>query len=175
MNSWIFWAVIGALMAVGGAAALVNPFPATLAAEQVAAWIFVFSGVLQGVALFRAMSAMDRIWQGVLALACLWLGVSLLTNPLAGIVALTAVVAFGFAVSGVAKLLLATRVRGTPLFLPFLVSGLVSVAFAALVLFNLPQMAGIVLGVMLGMELLLSGVTMIAFAVHARNAPTTPL
>lgn len=174
MNSWIFWAAIGALMAVGGVAAIANPFPVTLAAEQIAAWIFLLSGILQGVAVFRAMSWSERLWQTVLAIACLWLGVSLLTNPLAGILALTVVVALGFAVSGVAKLLLATGVRGTPFFWPFIVSGMASVVFAGLVFFNLSQMAGIVLGVMLGVELLLSGMTMVAFAVRSRNAPSMP-
>lgn len=122
--------------------------------------------------MFRRLSGPERLWQAFLAIACLWLGVSLLTNPLAGILALTVVVAIGFGVSGIAKIVLAMGTRGTPLFWPFVVSGVVSVGFAGLVLFNLPQMAGIVLGVMLGLELLLSGVTMLVFAVRSRNAPS---
>lgn len=171
MNGWVVWVVIGGLMAMGGIAAIANPLPATLAAEQIAAWIFLISGIFQVLALFRNLSWSERLWQALLALACMWLGVSLLTNPLAGILALTLVVAIGFAFSGAAKLVLASGMRGTPLFWPFVLSGVFSLVFAGLVLFNLPEMAGIVLGLMLGLELLVSGVTMIALAIRLRADP----
>jgi uncharacterized membrane protein HdeD (DUF308 family) len=169
MKSWILWIVTGALMILGGGIALLNPLAATLTAEQIAAWVFLFAGLLQLFALFRGQGWSDRLWALILALACLWLGASLLANPLAGMIALTLVVASGLMVSGVAKLLLAMHTRKTPLFWPILVSGGASLVLAAMVFLNLPQSAAVLLGVMLAAELILSGATIVAFALRMRT------
>ncbi len=164
MQSWIVWMVAGCVMIAGGVLALLNPLAATLTAEQIAAWIFVLAGILQAVAAFQAERRGARVWAILLAVAFLALGLSLLTNPLAGIVALTIVVASAFLVSGIAKVAVAFSLRGSRLFWPLLGSGAISLVLAFMVFFNLPQSATVLLGVLLAVELLASGATIASYA-----------
>jgi uncharacterized membrane protein HdeD (DUF308 family) len=169
MTNWIFWLIIGLIVLVGGIAALMNPFAATFTAEQIAAWVFIFGGVLQLVAIFQVEGWGRRIWAILLGIAFLWLGISLLTNPLAGIVSLTIVAAIMFLVSGVAKLFLAFSARGSGYFWAILLSGAISVVLALMIFSNFPESAAVVLGVLLAVELITTGATLVAFAFFLRN------
>jgi uncharacterized membrane protein HdeD (DUF308 family) len=170
MNGWLLWFLVGLVMMLGGLLALLNPLAATLTAEQIAAWIFLLSGLLQLVGVFRVQEWTARIWGLLLSVACLWLGISLLFNPLAGVFALTFVVALGFLASGLAKLILGFRIRTTAYFWPTMISGVMSLVLALMVFLNFPQSAAVLLGVLLSIELLISGATMAAFALTLRKA-----
>lgn len=170
MKTWWFWVLIGITFIFGGLLALFNPFVATVTAEQIAAWLFVFGGIAQLVAAVRMGGWGSRILNAILALAYLWLGISLLANPLAGILTLTLIVSIIFMINGTAKLLLAFTMRKTTYFWPFLISGAVSVLLAVMVLSNLPQTASVLLGVLLAVELLSSGVMIIAFALFLKDS-----
>ena len=169
MSGWIWWLVIGVVLLAGGIVVLFNPFAATITAQQLTAWIFLFGGIAQLVAAFRVTGWGARFWTLILAAAFTWLGISLLNHPLAGIVALTIVAAIMFLATGLAKVIFAFSCRGTGYFWPVLLSGLVSVALAVMVFLNFPQSAAVLLGVLLAIELISSGVTLISFALFARG------
>ena len=157
-------------MVIFGVIALFNPFAATLTVEQFLAWVFLIGGIFQFVAIFRGENWRQKLWSLVLAVVNVWLGVSLLGNPLAGIIALTYVVAIMFAVSGVSKIILSFGLRGTGYFWAVLVSGVISLALAIMVMSNFPQSAVTLLGVLLAVELLSSGVTMIVMGLSPKPA-----
>lgn len=169
MGSWLIWLVIGLVFILGGIVSLLNPFAATVTAEQIAAWLFVFGGIAQVVAAFRAEGWGARILNIILALAYLWLGISLLANPLAGILTLTVLAAIMFLVNGILKVLLAFTLRGTGVFWPVLISGAISVILAVMVFTNFPQSAAILLGTLLAVELLSSGVMIVFYAFALRD------
>lgn len=169
MSAWWSWVLIGVVFILGGLLALFNPFAATLTAEQIAAWLFLLGGLLQLVAAVRSGGWLARVLNVILALAALWLGVSLLANPLAGVLTLTLVVAILFLVNGAAKLLLALTMRGTVFFWPTVLSGAISVLLALMVFANFPQSAAVLLGVLLAVELVSSGVMIVAFALFVRH------
>lgn len=169
MTNWILWLIIGLIVLVGGIAALLNPFPATVAALTIAAWVFIIGGILQLLAVFQIEGWGHRIWAILLGIAFLWLGISLLSNPLAGILSLTIVAAIMFLVSGVAKLFLAFSARGSGYFWAILLSGAISVVLALMIFSNFPQSAAVVLGVLLAVELVTTGATLVAFAFFLRN------
>ena len=171
MRAWLMPLIVGILMVVGGIVALFNPFAASLTVEQIAGWFFLFAGLLQVVSLFQADGWGQRLWALILALALLWLGISLLFNPLAGVVTLTVMVAIMFLAIGIAKLWFSLALRGTAYFWPVLLSGALSVILAIMVFTNLPQSAAVLLGVMLAIELISSGATLIAYALYVRTAP----
>lgn len=161
---------LGGLMVIFGVIALFNPFAATLTVEQFLAWVFLIGGIFQFVAIFRGENWRQKLWSLVLAVVNVWLGVSLLGNPLAGIIALTYIVAIMFAVSGVSKIILSFGLRGTGYFWAVLVSGVISLALAIMVMSNFPQSAVTLLGVLLAVELLSSGVTMIVMGLSPKPA-----
>ena len=161
---------LGGLMVIFGVIALFNPFAATLTVEQFLAWVFLIGGIFQFVAIFRGENWRQKLWSLVLAVVNVWLDFSLLGNPLAGIIALTYVVAIMFAVSGVSKIILSFGLRGTGYFWAVLVSGVISLALAIMVMSNFPQSAVTLLGVLLAVELLSSGVTMIVMGLSPKPA-----
>ena len=164
MASRIVLLVSGIAFLVGGVLALLNPFAATLAAEQLAGWVFLLGGIVQLVPVFRKGTWSSRLWAGLLAVASIWLGLSLLGNPLAGVLTLTFIAAAMFLASGVAKIGVSFRFRGTPYFWPVLITGAVSVALAIFVFFNFAEAATTLLGLMLALELIASGVTLVIMA-----------
>ena len=153
-----------------GVVALLNPFGTTLLVEQLTGWMFIFGGIAQIVMVFGNPSLRGKIWAGLFGLALLFLGTSLLGHPLAGIIALTAMIAIMFAVSGVAKILFANASRGEPFFWPMLISGALSVVLAAWVLLDFPAAAAQLIGIMLAVELLSTGVFMMASGLAQRSA-----
>lgn len=169
MNSWIFWLIVGIIGVVGGVLALLNPFVATFTAVQIAAWFFLLAAGVQLFAIFQEGSWGRRLWAVLLAAAFLWLGITLLIHPLAGIMSLTLAVAIMFLINGVAKIFFSFATRGTGPFWLIMVSGIISVALAIMVFTNFPQSATILLGILLAVELLSTGVAMIAFAFYLRG------
>ncbi len=170
MKNWIWWMIGGVILIVGGVVALANPFAATFAAEQIAGWIFLLAGIVWLVSTFQAEGMGSKIWSFLAGAALTWLGISLLANPLAGIVSLTVMVALIFLATGVLKVLISFAARGTPFFWVLMISGLVSVLLAILVFANFPESAAVLLGLLLAIELLSDGVSMVALALMRKAA-----
>ena len=171
MTGWILWLLIGAITLLGGIFALLNPFAATLAATTLAAWIFLITGVLQIVGVFQTEGWGARLWGLILALAFLWLGITILANPLKGVISLTLVAGLMFIATGIAKILFAFRIRGSGYFIWALLSGAVSLILGIMVFTNFPQSAAVLLGLLLAVELVATGITLISFALLLRNNP----
>lgn len=169
MTNPIIMIVAGVLAMLGGVLALLNPLAATVTAEQVAGWMFVLSGVVQAVGAYRARRLRERLWALVLAVVSVLLGIALLANPLAGIIALTLVVGTMFLVIGVVKIVASFGMRGTPVFWILLASGALSVVLALMIFGNFPQAAATILGILLAVELISTGAALIVFGSAARR------
>lgn len=167
-NRW-FWIFFGILSLVGGILALANPFAATLAAETLVGYLFVVAGIGWVISSMRETTWSARIWSVLTGLAHIWLGISLLVHPLAGVLTLTVLVAVMLAVQGGFKFAMALSMRAAPGFWFLLLSAALSVILAVMILFNLLQSAASVLGILLGIELISNGLAMF---VLARSANT---
>jgi uncharacterized membrane protein HdeD (DUF308 family) len=171
MTGWVLWLLIGAITLLGGIFALLNPFAATLAATTLAAWVFIFTGVLQIVGIFQTDGWGARLWGLILALAFLWLGITILGDPLRGVISLTLVAGLMFVATGIAKLIFAFRIRGSGYFVWALLSGAVSLILGIMVFTNFPQSAAVLLGILLAVELIATGITLVTFALLLRQSP----
>ena len=166
-----YWLIIlGVLLILGGVLTLIHPFPASLTIEIFAGWAFLVLGILQIVAAFRHRGDGSALWLGLIGALMALIGVELLRDPLAGLVALTAVVAIAFIVSGLIKLALWNGLRGTPFGWGILLSGAVSILLGIMVLTNIPMSAAVLLGTLLGIEMISSGVTTLLLASALRQA-----
>ncbi|HUG60774.1 MAG TPA: DUF308 domain-containing protein [Methylomirabilota bacterium] len=170
MNSWLWWLVGGAVSVLGGVLALSNPLGATMAAERIAGWFFILAGALQIFSAFREKAVTSTVWAALVGAAVLFVGVALLANPLEGVISLTLLVAILLAVTGVAKILMALRMRGSVHFWVVLGSGLLSIVLAVMIFTNFPQSAAVILGLFLAVELLSNGAAMIALGLLRREA-----
>ncbi len=163
---WIILALFGIL---GGILALMNPFAASLAATTIAGWLFIVFGALVLFAGFKIPVLWAKIWTILLGAFGLYLGVAILAHPLKGLVTLTMVVGIMFLAGGFMKLFIAYAMKQTRVFWPMLFSGAVSVILALMIFSNFPQSADVVLGILLGVQLLSDGVWALAMALSQNN------
>ena len=170
MPIWIAMMVAGLIALIGGVLALANPLVATITALTLTAWVFIATGALQFVVVFGASGWNGRLWSGLIGAVFVVMGFSLLFDPLAGVLTLTLLVAILFGASGITKIILAFGTRDTPFFWPVILSGAVSILLAAMIISNFPASAATVLGILLAVELVSSGVAAIALALRLRGS-----
>lgn len=168
MGSWILWLIIGILSLVGGVVALGQPYEATLVATGLAAWIFLFVGVLQIIGGFGAEGIGAKILNILLGVLAVYIAIVIFNNPLEGVLTLTLAVAIGFFVGGIFKVIFSFQTEGGTRWV-LILSGVVSVILAGLIWSNFPQSAAVILGLLLAVELLSNGIALIAMALALRK------
>jgi uncharacterized membrane protein HdeD (DUF308 family) len=168
-KSWVWMAIFAAISLVGGIIALLNPFAATLAATLMAGWAFAFLGALQVVQSFQNKNWGGFIWALLFGLLTLAVGVSLIFNPLAGMVSLTMLVAVLFLVTGIVKVMLSFSLREISGWGWVLFSGIISVVLGVMIFADIFSAATQVLGILLGIELISNGVLFLFTALGLRN------
>ncbi|MBK4216229.1 DUF308 domain-containing protein [Paracoccus caeni] len=173
MSSRILWTAVGVLSILAGILAFANPLAATLTVEQLAGWAFLIIGILELVTVFQERDWAGRIWAILLGAAFILLGIVLLARPLEGIVALTLTVASLFLAAGILRVVLAFSLKGTNAFWLILVSGFLAILLGLIILANFPASVASALGILLAIELISNGVSMLALSWTRPQSPAT--
>jgi uncharacterized membrane protein HdeD (DUF308 family) len=155
---------LGVLLIVSGASAIAFPLLGALAVEVWAAIAFAVAGAAQTVHAFAA-----RSWGGFLlgllvGLLYLATGVVLWLNPIGGVIALTLFLAAVLVVDGLFRSILAFQVRPRAGWGWLLAGGVVGVILGVMIWQHLPSSAAWVLGLLLGINLVISGATFLMLA-----------
>jgi uncharacterized membrane protein HdeD (DUF308 family) len=161
---------LGILLIVAGAAAIAFPVLGTLAVEVWTAIAFAIAGVAQTVHAFAARSWGGFLLGLLIGLLYLAAGVVLWLNPIRGVVALTVFLAAVLVVDGIFRAALAFRVRPRSGWVWVLVGGILSVVLGLMIWQQLPSSAFWVLGLLLGINLVFSGLTFLML-LGASRAP----
>jgi len=153
----LFW--VGIAMVVLGIVAVVFPMMSTLVAELMVGWMLLFSG---GITLWGAFSIhgtgpfFGAFLLGLLSVAA---GVFLLFHPLAGVMALTLLVAFILSLQGAVEVSFAFSMRPVDGWVGVLLSGLASIVLAIVIAAGWPAISVVALGIILGMNFLTTGLS----------------
>lgn len=156
--SWGWMAALAVISIVGGVLALVYPLLSTLAVTLMAGWAFIFLGVVQIVHSFSVKEWGGFLWALGLGVLTLLLGISVVFNPLAGMISLTILVAAFFLAMGVVKVMYALKLRPVSGWGWVIFSGIVSIALGVMIMLGLPATSLATLGILLGIELISNGV-----------------
>jgi uncharacterized membrane protein HdeD (DUF308 family) len=154
------WDIVwGILLMVAGVVILAHAVAATAVSVFFLGWLAVTGGVVGLVAgLFRI--GKGGFWPAIISGALLLvLGIAILRNPAASAATLTLLAGTLFLMGGVIRLVAAFQVdqnRGIMVF-----SGLVSLVLGLLVVLNLFEASFVLLGVLLGVQALTDGLTML--------------
>jgi uncharacterized membrane protein HdeD (DUF308 family) len=167
-RNWGWLLALGILMIILGAFAIAAPYGATLAVQFALGWILVIGGIAEAIHAFMA-----RGWGGFLlellsAILYLVVGVLLLTNPVGGALALTIVLAVFLIVEGIFKIMMAMRVRDHRGWGWLLASGVLSVILGVLIWAEWPASGLWVIGLLVGIQLLFTGWSLVMLALAAR-------
>lgn len=162
MKNWYSWLIIGIISILFGLIAILNPFAASIAVEQLISWIFIVVGAIQ---IYSAWKTQRFSWVMLSGAIGLLVGLMMLTNPLAALVSLTTMISILLLLIGVAKLLASWKLRATPYFGFVMFSGLLSVLISIVIFANLPGAAATLLGLLLAIELISNGISLLAYSV----------
>jgi uncharacterized membrane protein HdeD (DUF308 family) len=149
--------VQGLGLAAAGLLALLSPAFAATGLLQLMGWLLILSGIVQAASLI-GVTKVPYFWLDLVAsVMAVLVGWLLVTRPEAGLTAITFLMLAFFLVSGLQRVIFALMVRPMPDWGWLLASGLVAIACAVVLLRNLPEAAGWLLGTLLGVQLIATG------------------
>lgn len=160
MNNWLLSLILGILAIIFGIVALSYPFATSAGVLLFTGWSFIVFGIVAIIAAFTGNESNGRIWSVVLGILMIITGFVLLRNPLAGILAISMVVAIVMLVTGIAKFIGGWKINNTSLKWLTIISGVASIILAFLV-FSYPVAS---LGILVAVELIVDGVALTALA-----------
>ncbi len=160
---------MGIVLSIIGVILLASPMAAGEIVIMGVAAVLVITGVAQVIQSFRSPGSADRIVSAILGVVVAGLGVMVWSNPEIGSGFLLVLLMIFFAVNGLWKLTTAWRFRGASGWIWLMLSGLVSLVFVWLMWSQWPVAGAWVIGVFIGIDLLLTGLSMIVLAVTARR------
>ncbi|MHA3916563.1 HdeD family acid-resistance protein [Halovulum sp. GXIMD14793] len=159
---------IGLLCFAGGIFALTYPFAAAISTELFLGWAFFLIGTFGLVAVVTLPS--DRLPASIMAACMLLIGIFMVANPIAGLTALTVLIAFMFLVTGITRLVFARVMIDTRGYWLLLLSGAVSILLGFMLFADFPRPAENILGVLLGVELILTAVPLVSLGWKLRQS-----
>jgi len=171
-DHWVLFLIQGVVMAILGLFAVTAPVIATLAVDIYAGWLFLISGIVGIITLFtRQQNISGFLWTLVAAALALAVGVLLIWRPAAGVLSLTLLLIGFFIAEGVVQILAAFKYRSAVgnAWTWMLFSGIVDLVLAAIILMGWPGTATWTLGLLVGINLFMSGLALVMTSLACRS------
>ena len=168
---WKLFLIEGIVLVLLGVGAILIPVLASLAVAIFLGWLFLIGGAVGAATTLMHRNAPGFWWALVSAIVTLIAGFVLVAWPLGGVISLTMVLAAYLVADGVASMLFAYEHRGQLqgrwgwLFF----NGVVDLFMAGIIVWLLPGAAFWVLGLILGIDFVFGGTSLIAMALAARH------
>lgn len=164
------WTIaFGVLLIITGLFALMAPLIAGVAITVLLGWLLIIGGIAHLVVSWHLRHAGGFIWELLIGLAYIVMGIFLLAHPLAGLVALTAFIGSYLLIKGIFELIMWFRLRRARGSGWVLFDAIVSILLAGLIWMHLPNSAVWVIGTLVGFGILFSGISRLVLGLHARK------
>src|SRR3984957_8711702 len=168
---WKAFLFEGILLVILGLAAMIVPPLASLAVTIFLGWMFLISGVAGLMLTFWARRMPGFWWSLISAVLAVVAGIILLAQPVQGALTLPIVVGAYFLAEGVTTIMYALEHRRelSERWSWLLVAGIMDILIAAVIIAGLPGSALWAVGLLVGINLLFGGATLIGMALAARK------
>lgn len=166
-NGWRTLAIAGGLITLLGLFAMLLPFAVGVAITYIVGALLVAGGLVHAGAV-TAGGLRDSLWQLTLAAVTVGAGIILLVNPSLGLLSLTILVIAYLFVDGIAELGMSLRMSGEPGRGWIAASGALSFVLAGLLWAGFPSDAVWAIGMLVGISLFMTGLSMVAVAYGGR-------
>ncbi len=158
---------LGVAFLVLGALAIMLPFVASLVTTVFIGMLMLVAGIAQGVHAIQNRRWGGSTWALVGALFYLVAGALVVMFPFAGKLALTLTLAGFLLAEGGLKVIRAVQHRGLPRWGWFVFDGLVTIALGLLIAAKWPSTAVWAIGLLVGVDLLIGGSSMLLIGIGA--------
>ena len=164
------WSIaVSVLMIIAGLLAIALPFAAGIAANLLIGWLLIFGGVAHLVFGWHTRSRGGIVWNILLGILYLWVGIYLLMNPQRGLVTLTLALAIYLVAEGIMEGILYFNLRALPGAGWFLFDAVVTFILGLLVWRTWPSNVDWVIGTLIGISILMTGITRLMISMAARH------
>jgi uncharacterized membrane protein HdeD (DUF308 family) len=171
-DHWRLFLIEGiALIVLGFLAVVVAPF-ASLAVTIFIGWLFLIGGVVSFVVTLFGHRMPGFLWSFLSAAIAILAGGVLIWWPLRGVMSLTLVLSAFFILDGVMSIMYAIehRCNFSKTWGWIMASGIVDLLLAGLIISGLPGSATWAIGLIVGINFMFGGSSLVAVALHARTA-----
>jgi uncharacterized membrane protein HdeD (DUF308 family) len=167
-----YFLVEGIILIVLGIAAIAVPFIATLTFTIFFGWLLLISGIVGLVSTFSLRPAAGFWWSLLSAVLAIAVGFLMISRPGQGAVSLTLLLIIFFIIEGFSSIIFAAEYRQN---LPgrwgwMVASGVVDLFLAAMIFLQLPSSAIWAIGLLLGINMVFGGTTLVMMALDAKKA-----
>jgi uncharacterized membrane protein HdeD (DUF308 family) len=171
-NHSTWFIIYGVVLCLFGLFAIAAPGIATLAVGLTVGWLLLLGGAMGIVAVISSgRSAPGFWWNLITAIVCALAGLSLLIRPVSGVITLTIILAAYLLASGVGHIMLALGYRKDipNAWVWMLFSGVVDIVLGFIIISGMPGTAIWVLGLLVGINLVMTGAAVTIAAVCVRR------
>lgn len=167
------WSIaLSVLMIVAGVLAIILPPAAGIAVTILVGWLLVFSGVAHLVFGWHTRTTGALIWELLLGILYILVGAYVLFHPVAGLASLTLALAIYLLMEAVLEFVLSVRLRPLPGSGWLLFDAIITLVLAILIWRTWPSSAPWVIGTLVGISMLFSGVCRLVLSLAARRIVT---
>jgi uncharacterized membrane protein HdeD (DUF308 family) len=161
--------VLSVLIMIAGFLAIALPYVFGITFTLIVAWMLIFTGVLHIVFAFSAGRPRAAVWQVLLGLVYGFIGVYILMNPVAGLAGLTFAIAVYLFAEAVLELALAIQLRPAAGTGWLIFDSIITFILAVMIFYTWPSSAVWVVGTLVGISMLFSGMTRLMLTLAARR------
>ena len=161
--------IAGVLSLLGGIVAIVLPNIASVATAIFIGWLLVFASAMYVVDAFSTRDGRRTALRLVMALLTFAAGLYLLVAPLHGAFTLTVILVIWFVAVGIARIVIGIADRGVPGAGMLAFNGVLSLVLGLLIAEQLPDSATWAIGLLVGIDLVFTGVVLISLARSIRE------
>jgi uncharacterized membrane protein HdeD (DUF308 family) len=165
--------VLPIILILLGVLAMSLPMVMSVGVVRLLAWLIIFDGVAQLFFAFQSEGVGRISWRLLISLLYIGGGIYLIARPLAGLAALTLVLAVFFCTEGVIDVfayIFTRRSDGSPW---LLLHGIVTLFLGLMIWKQWPLSSFWVIGTLVGVSMLLTGVTRLMMALEVRKLIAT--
>ena len=171
-NHWRLFLVEGIVLLILGTAAILVPVVASLAVAVLLGWIFLVGGIVGLAATIVGRAAPGFWWSLLSALVTIAAGCFLVFWPVGGTISLTFVLTAYLIADGLVMMFFAVEHRRqlSQRWEFLLVNGILDILLAGIIVWALPSSAIWALGLIVGIDLVFGGWSLISMALATRSA-----
>lgn len=161
--------LMGVALVLLGLVALVYPLTTAIVVKIMMGWILLIAGISEIIFSFSTTKWGDFFLELIVGIVFTIAGVWLAFFPLTGIFTLTILLALAFLARGVLEIVSAFRMRPLEGWGWLLVAGILGVIVGLFILNQFPSSAGWAIGLLVGINLIASGIAYISLAYSAKK------
>ena len=167
-----YFLVEGVILIILGIAAIAVPFIAALTFTIFFGWLLLISGVVGLISTFSLRPAAGFWWSLLSAILAIAVGFLLIARPGQGVVSLTLLLIVSFIIEGFSSIIFAVEYRQnlSGRWGWMVASGAVDLFLAAMIFLQLPSSAIWAIGLLLGINMVFGGTTLVMLALDAKKA-----